>query len=493
MDYQSYAKNPKEFLQTSRDFIQQWDWPGERDRYRPLDSLCVSQDLETVCKAYVRYSAQGLSHVFPETLLQNESLPTYSNLCVPLLHNWSGTPQIDPLVIISHPEDAERICKSHIQKAPIFTPLLHNSVISTTDNTEWKEQRSSMNMAFLPSLSLKKVFPTSNQRASQCVTRLRDISEGMTRSVNMSEFFLYETLAQLQLSMFGMSEEFQDSTNVAIRNAFSGIDPGYVETYVSKALQELQTQDTKSLFHPYFQDNDDPNKTIGNLLILTFAGHDTSGHTLTFLLYELCKNLECQQELIREIDTYWSRHSDPTYESFHELPFMTQCITETLRLWPALANGTWRQLEHDDTLQGHHGDKVVVKKGTYVQIMNWTRHRNKELWGESADIFDPHRHFEDSEIWSHKGFATYNVSSPRFSPFTYGPRNCIGKNFSHMELRLILLHLFKHYTFTLSKDQAQRDDQTNLGLNSFTMGPRSVYKHEMYGMQLDIHSRQAKM
>ena len=36
------------------------------------------------------------------------------------------------------------------------------------------------------------------------------------------------------------------------------------------------------------------------------------------------------------------------YHTFFQLPFMTQCITETLRMWPALANGTYRELEKDD-------------------------------------------------------------------------------------------------------------------------------------------------
>ena len=40
---------------------------------------------------------------------------------------------------------------------------------------------------------------------------------------------------------------------------------------------------------------------------------------------------------------------------------MTKCITETLRLWPALANGTYRELERDDYLIGHNNEKVELK------------------------------------------------------------------------------------------------------------------------------------
>ena len=69
---------------------------------------------------------------------------------------------------------------------------------------------------------------------------------------------------------------------------------------------------------------------------------------------------------------------------------MTRCITETLRMWPALANGTYRELERDDSITGINGEKVLLEKGTYVQIMNFTRHRNPELW-ENPHIFNPDR------------------------------------------------------------------------------------------------------
>ena len=48
--------------------------------------------------------------------------------------------------------------------------------------------------------------------------------------------------------------------------------------------------------------SEDELKNKGNMLIFAFAGHDTTGHTLTWLLYELCKQPILKQELIKEID-----------------------------------------------------------------------------------------------------------------------------------------------------------------------------------------------
>ena len=118
------------------------------------------------------------------------------------------------------------------------------------------------------------------------------------------------------------------------------------------------------------------------------------------------KNLNIKK-LIEEIDNYWNNVNEESYESFRKLPFMTRCITETLRLWPALANGTFRELESDEIINGVTG-KVTLPKGTYCQILNWTKHRNPNLWGNDAHIFNPDREFTDKELWDEYLFWLFN-------------------------------------------------------------------------------------
>ena len=83
-------------------------------------------------------------------------------------------------------------------------------------------------MAFIPKLSLQKVFPISRKRAETCVHIIKEMTEDYAIPLNMSDFFLHETMAQLQLSMFGFSEEFQEKTNKRLRNAFSGVKSEYL-------------------------------------------------------------------------------------------------------------------------------------------------------------------------------------------------------------------------------------------------------------------------
>ena len=41
-------------------------------------------------------------------------------------------------------------------------------------------------------------------------------------------------------------------------------------------------------------------------------------------------------------------------------------VTETLRLWNSVPNGTFRQLQFDDQIRGADGEMVTLPKGTHV-------------------------------------------------------------------------------------------------------------------------------
>ena len=84
--------------------------------------------------------------------------------------------------------------------------------------------------------------------------------------------------------------------------------------------------------------------------------------------------------------------------------------------------GTHRELQFDDYVKGPGGRDIMLPKGTYVQVQNWTRHRNPKLWGEDANIFNPERDFRYDEIWGGETFKGFNPSSKRFG---YSPHGAV--------------------------------------------------------------------
>ena len=421
-----------------------------------------------------KQSLIGKDHILFKNYQKRYAKSLSDNIVIPYLDIANST--LRDLILISDPDDCQRVAMKHTKKMPNFVPLLYDSLISTTDTKQWKEQRMEYVNAFSP-IELNNILEISEERAKKCSKLLFRKAKYGKEKVNVSEFFLNETLAQLQLAMFGLSNEFQEKTNKKIRDAFGGKGEGYAREYAINLIEEInKSNGPLSLsFKDRREDLNSKTEEYGNALIFSFAGHDTTGHTLTWLLFELCKNQTWQRKLQREVDHFWDIQRDDkiTTKDFRRLPFMTRCIMETLRLHTAVPNGTFRELIEEEEIRGKNG-MVKVPKGTYVQIFNYSRHLNKDLWGEDAEDFNPEREFEGNELWNDEIHAFYNPSTKRFSPFTYGPRDCIGKNFSQLEMRLILLHLFKDFHFILD-DKQNKEIFNNHEINRATMGPMDLY------------------
>ena len=54
----------------------------------------------------------------------------------------------------------------------------------------------------------------------------------------------------------------------------------------------------------------DQTGSYANIILFAFAGHDTTGHTLTWLFYELANNLKIQHKLIKEIDHFFKEQGN---------------------------------------------------------------------------------------------------------------------------------------------------------------------------------------
>ena len=113
-----------------------------------LHSPLQNQDKNKIVKDYFKSIIGGYNHILISKYLQNYNSLSH-NILLPYLNDWNNEISIDNLVIISNPKDSERIAKRHIKKAPIFKSVVNDSVISTTDNDDWKNQRYELNNYFL--------------------------------------------------------------------------------------------------------------------------------------------------------------------------------------------------------------------------------------------------------------------------------------------------------------------------------------------------------
>lgn len=457
-----------------------------------------------------RYARQGLG----------------GNIVVPRFapKGLDGQLHLAPCVVLAHPADAERIAQTHVRKDGSFEPFLLDSVIATTEDEHWRKQRRQLAEVFLPLSSLAEVLPISRARARACGERLAEAAASGV-PVDMSDFMLHEAQAQLQLALLGLPEEFMEATNKKLRQNFAVLPeaPAGAIGETLKAVLKIAREgssfalpsDGGRIHGPLMRalQTSEAGHTAdwGNALLILFAGHDTTGHAMTWLLFELARHPESQRELLREVDLFFEvlGGRDPEYTDLSKLTFMDRCITETLRLWNSVPSGTFRQLHFDDWVTGDDGEHVTLPRGTVVNIVNWSRHRNPALWGEDANEFNPYRDFEPSEL-ARVGcpMAAATPQSQRFSPFAHNPRSCLGRNFAQMEMRLIMAFLLRRYTFTLAPpydelvhtkafDAMASDPDAFRGVNRATMGPMNLVdspempwgKFHTVGLYMNVHPR----
>ncbi|CAE8612551.1 unnamed protein product [Polarella glacialis] len=490
------------------------DAPTREERVSLIQQVQIAEaqgrNVQQIAEWQLRYGGQGLG----------------SNIAVPMVGysgaGSKGSRQIHVRIVVTDPGDAERLSRIHTRKEGNFESTLFDSIISTPDNDHWRRQRQHLAEAFMPLSSLAQILPASLDRAKHCAERLRVLAE--TGAVDMSDFLLHEAQAQLQVALMGIPESVMESTNSNIRSTFMGEpgdnEPRALAASMRRILDAVEADKNLALpsdgcpvkgpVSAAMKTSDFPASTIyGNVLLLLFAGHDTTGHTMTWFLFELARHPEIQAALQLELDEFFSGLAgrDPEYRDLSKLSLMDRCITETLRLWPAVANGTFRQLQFGDTVKGADGQEVKLPKGTLVHIVNWSRHRNPELWGASVDEFDPYRNFQDSEL-ARVGcpLAGKTPQSDRFSPFAHAPRSCLGKNFAQMEMRLILANLLRHFSFSFAppydsllgaKMSATSTPGEFRGVNRGTMGPLDLERQgscvwgerQLYALKMHVHVR----
>lgn len=212
----------------------------------------------------------------------------------------------------------------------------------------------------------------------------------------------------------------------------------FVRTVVDRRKSELlelskTTEVSKSqgaiLTYLLLDENLDDLEVIANIAELLLAGVDTTSNTLVWSIYELARNPEYYRRLEAEIESVVGREEPPTVKTVHKMPFLKNCVKETLRIYPVTLS-TSRTMDKDIELDGY-----FIPKGTNVGF-NFYNMCMSEKYFEEPRRFDPDRWDRDA------GKKFHPFSSV---PFGYGPRSCIGKRLAEMELHLMLARIVQKF------------------------------------------------
>lgn len=173
------------------------------------------------------------------------------------------------------------------------------------------------------------------------------------------------------------------------------------------------------------------------ILLLLFAGHETLTSAISSFCLLMAQHPEIREK-VRQEQSQLNLSTPLSSETLKQMPYLDQVLQEVLRLIPPVGGG-FRELIKDCEFQGFH-----FPKGWLVSYQISRTHADPTLYPD-PDRFDPER-------FSPEGSASKN---PPFAhvPFGGGLRECLGKEFARLEMKLFATRLIEQFDWELLLDQ----------------------------------------
>ena len=323
----------------------------------------------------------------------------------------------------------------------------------------------------------KLLMPSFHTERMQIYADLiTEITDSVFRKLKQGEVFVARELMQeisLQVIMnivFGLSEgdrfaqmkelikaildRFNNPINISflfydwLKKDFGAWSPwgGFLRT--RKALDELiygeinlrrqeNNQDKTDILSTLLTAVDEEGRGMSDeelrdeLMLILFAGHETTAIAMTWALYWLHRQPEIKTKLLTEL----KENADQESASIFKLPYLTAVCNETLRIHPVAMLTFPRQVMTDTELLG----KKIPKDTVLLGCIYLTHHR-EDIYPE-ADKFNPER------------FLNRQYSPYEFMPFGGGVRRCLGEVLALSEMKLSIAHIITNYDLTLAENR----------------------------------------
>ncbi|CAE8585269.1 unnamed protein product [Polarella glacialis] len=384
-----------------------------------------------------------------------------SNIVVPVMRfDGDGRADIHYGLLLGDPSDAAKLARENPTKDPGHFPFKVQGIVLEAEEQSWREQRAHLSSAFLPGQQLKPLLPTLQRGVSELLDRWAGL-QGPLEAHDELHHAALDFFLQAMIGAKGLLPP-TPRESLAIREAFNldGVNledlPRTEATRLEFALRVLRCGATPP--GPLLErllSIDDDEKRVSSVKDFLTAGHDTTAHTLEWVLLELARHPEVQEACRMEAESIFGELGGRSlcYEDLLRFEVTSAVIFETLRLWGPAWTVFRRELTADRSFGGRVGG-VTVPQGTAVNFWFYGHHHSAKLWGPDACEFRPlSRDFSDAEL--QRG-TSRTPSSERFHPFSLPGRDCMGKNFSLMEMRLLLPQMLCRFRVQLAEPWRQQ-------------------------------------
>ena len=214
----------------------------------------------------------------------------------------------------------------------------------------------------------------------------------------------------------------------------------YLVNYFQSIIVKKRSAPEKDLFSRLCQAKSEEghqftdSEIIDHLIFVLMAAHDTTAITLSMMSYYMAKDLQWQERLREEAQSFELRE-DIQVKDLRQLEKIGLFMKETLRKQPPLTTSV-RKIEKDMEVDGHH-----IPKDTVVNVVYELTHHDERNWETNPHDFDPERFSKGRNEQSKCPFA--------YAPFGAGKHHCIGYAFAEMQIKLVITMLLKDYKLSV--------------------------------------------
>ena len=200
---------------------------------------------------------------------------------------------------------------------------------------------------------------------------------------------------------------------------------------------------------------------LNQLKLFLFSGHDTTSSTVCYVLYMLSVNPEVHIRVRAEHDEILG--AEPSLAAsvlsespqlLNKIPYTTAVIKESMRLFPA-ASST-RTGEPSLTITDpRNGLKYPAEPGVLIWLISHACQRDPAFWPRSEEFLP--------ERWLANEGEELHVQRGAWRPFEHGPRACIAKELSMLELKIVVCLVSR--TFDISAVYEERNNSGKRRVN----------------------------
>ncbi|GMY19685.1 cytochrome P450 94A1-like [Fagus crenata] len=396
-------------------------------------------------------------------------------------------------IITADPSNVEHILKTKFENYPKgtrFITILQDFLgrgIFNSDAELWKVQRKTASYEFntksLRNFVMENVTVEINTRLLPILSKASQTQRVLDLQ-DILERFAFDNICKLAFNVdpgclgddgtTGNTEfmkAFEDATTLSFgRFMYASSFLGRVKKYLNvgserklkdsikivhefadniiKSRMELKVEKEEDLLSRFMATDENSPEFLRDIIVsFILAGRDTTSSALSWFFWLLSSKPEVKQNILKELDKIRVRNSKKPSETYsfdelRDMHYLHAAISEAIRLYPPVPVDSKACLT-DDILP----DGTFVGKGWDVTYHMYAMGRMERIWGKNCSEFLPERWLENNGVCKQE-------SPFRFPVFHAGPRMCLGKDMSYIQMKSIAAAVIERFEMDVeSKDK----------------------------------------